>query len=114
MCIRDRGYRLELTENPAQAFRPRGGVTSTHEQNLVQGEIEAMLQKGAITELPQTELTKGFFSTLFLVPKKDGGMRSVFNLKGLNEFIPHHHFKMEEIQTLNDILKKNDWLTKWI
>ena len=106
------GYKIEFIKNPVQAFRPRVGVASAHEQSLMQEEIQAMLLKGAITELTQAEATKGFFSSLFLVPKKNGGTRPVFNLKGLNEFIPHHHFKMEGIQTLKDILSKDDWMTK--
>ena len=57
---------------------------------------QSMLQKGAISELPKTEATQGFYSSLFLVPKKDGGTRPVINLKSLNEFIVPHHFKMED------------------
>ena len=60
----------------------------------------------------QAEATKGFFSNLFLVPKKDEGMRAVFNLKHPNKFIPSHHFKMKGIHTLKDILRKDNWMTK--
>ena len=67
------GYKLESTENPIEAFHLRVGVAFTHEQSLIQEEIQSMLQKGAITELPHAEAMKGFFSKLFLVPKKDGG-----------------------------------------
>ena len=42
------------------------------------------------------------------VPKKDGGMRPVINLKSLNEFIAPHHFIMEGIHTLK---QKGDWMT---
>ena len=71
-----------------------------------------MLQKGAITEIPQVEAKQGFYSSLFLVPKKDGGMRPVINLKRLNEYVVPHHFKMEGIHILRDLLKRNDWMTK--
>ena len=60
--------------------------------------------------------TKGtvtrFYSTLFLVPKKDGGMRLVINLKSLNQFVPQHYFKMEGMHTLRDLLKARDWMCK--
>ena len=39
-------------------------------------------------------------------------MRPVVNLKGLNEYIVPHHFKMEGIYTLKDLLKIGDWMTK--
>ena len=54
----------------------------------------------------------GFLSTLFLVPKKDGGQRPVINLKSLNSFVNAPHFKMEGIHTLKSLLKKGDWLLK--
>ena len=54
----------------------------------------------------------GFHSTLFLVPKEDGGQRPVTNLKVLNSFVTVQHFKMEGIHTLKDLLKPGDWLAK--
>ena len=52
-----------------------------------------------------------FLSTLFLVPKKDGGV-PVVNLKSLNTIVEVPHFKMEGIHTLKSLLLKNDWLVK--
>ena len=70
-----------------------------------------MISKGAVTEL-QTLPVGGFLSTLFLVPKKDGGQRPVLNLKKLNSFINAPHFKIEGIHTLKSLLQKGDWLVK--
>ena len=39
-------------------------------------------------------------------------MRPVVNLKGLNEYIVHHHFKMEGLHTLRELLKPGDWMAK--
>ena len=49
---------------------------------------------------------------LFLVPKKGGGHRPIINLKKLNEFVPHHHFEMEGIHMLKDLLKQGDFMAK--
>ena len=108
------GYSIDFMGVPIQETRPRMGISSVSEQSLIQEEIQKMLLKGAIIELSQTEAAQGFFSSLFLVPKKDGGMRPVINLKQLNKFIPPHHFefKMEGMHTVKDLLKKGDWLTK--
>ena len=59
----------------------------------MQEEIQSMLTKSAIEET--TPKGDGFLSTVFLVPKKDGGQRPVINLKSLNRFAHTEHFKME-------------------
>ena len=72
-----------------------------------------MISKGVVSEIPTPLAQEGsFFSTLFLVPKKDGGQRPVINLKNLNSFINAPHFKMEGIHTLKSLLRKGDWLVK--
>lgn len=48
---------------------------------------------------------QGFLSSIFPVPQKDGGHRPIINLKKLNDFIPHTHFKMEGIHMLKDLLR---------
>ena len=100
---------LEFYRHPTQVTRPRGGVSLLQEQSLLNEEISKMLSKGAISELPPEEANQRFYSSLFLVPKKDGGTRPVINLKSLNEYVVPHHFKMEGIHTL---IKRNDWMTK--
>ena len=70
-----------------------------------------MLEKDAISPIT-TNLWDGYFSSIFLVPKKDGGHRPIINLKKLNGFIPHHHFKMEGIHMLKDLLKQEDFMAK--
>jgi ribonuclease HI len=71
-------------------------------------EIDQMLVKHAIEEVdPQT---LGFYSTFFLVPKKDGGQRPVLNLKGLNKFVQVRSFKMQTLQLVLQQLHQGDWL----
>ena len=40
------------------------------------------------------------------------GHRPIINLKKLNEFIPHLHFKMEGIHMLKDLLRQGDFMAK--
>ena len=54
----------------------------------------------------------GFLSQIFLVPKKDATHRPVINLKGLNHFVARHHFKMEGIHLIKDLLQEGDWMIK--
>jgi len=46
---------------------------------LLKEEIEALLSKQAIQEAPAS--LKGFYFSMFMVPKKHGGKRPVINLK---------------------------------
>ncbi len=43
--------------------------------SVLQQEVSSLLLKGAIEEIPSSDLNRGFFSRYFLVPKKDGGLR---------------------------------------
>ena len=106
------GFQIEFTEEPRQYARPRTPKLSSEEVELISEEVGAMLSKGAIRELNPREAERGFYSSLFLVPKKDGKMRPVINLKRLNSYIPPHHFKMEGTHTLRELLREGDWLTK--
>ena len=63
--------------------------------------------------MPTNEMLseKGFVSQLFAVPKKDGGIRPVVNLKVLNSYVKQVSFKMEGIHLLKDLLCPGDWMT---
>ena len=67
-----------------------------------------MLRKSAIEKVDQS--TPGYYSTFFIVPKKDGGHHPVLNLRPLSKRIVYHKFRME---TNTSILEKNsqgEWL----
>ena len=53
-----------------------------------------------------------FYSNLFLVEKKEGGQRPVINLSSLNSLARHHHFKMEDLKVVADILRPQDFISK--
>ena len=106
-----KGYEIEFSLKPHQTQKPYPAQLNQTQQELVSQEIKDMISKGAVTEL-QTLPVGGFLSTLFLVPKKDGGQGPVINLKKLNSFINAPHFKMEGIHTLKSLLQKGDWLVK--
>uniref|UniRef100_A0A1X7TB02 Uncharacterized protein n=1 Tax=Amphimedon queenslandica TaxID=400682 RepID=A0A1X7TB02_AMPQE len=75
------GYRIEFLSEPTERPPPQWGVALTSpEQSLLQEEVQKLLSKGAIEELAPRKADKGFYSSLFLVSKKDGGMRPVISL----------------------------------
>ena len=104
------GYQIDWTSHPRQAHEPACHHFSKDETESLESEIQTMLGKGAISLVANHR--DGFLSTIFLVPKKDGGHRPIINLKRVNQFIPHHHFKMEGIHMLKDLLKQGDFMAK--
>uniref|UniRef100_H2ZV35 Reverse transcriptase domain-containing protein n=1 Tax=Latimeria chalumnae TaxID=7897 RepID=H2ZV35_LATCH len=103
------GYEIEFVVDPIQLFPLRELTFSREQRSLVQVEVETLLQKQAISKV-DPEGVPGFISTLFLVPKKDGGPHPVINLKALNEVVIYHHFKMEGTHLLKDALQSQDWM----
>ena len=104
------GYCIEFHSMPVQTHHP---VTTCprEEHVLMEEEISALLAKGAIVQVARDSL-KGFFSTIFLIPKKDGKRRPVINLKVLNSFVVTTHFKMEGIQSVKELMVNSDWMTR--
>ena len=55
-------------------------------------EVQVLLSKGVV--VPCSHLSDEYVSPIFVVPKKDNEFRMILNLKNLNQFVEHHHFKM--------------------
>ena len=106
------GFQLPLVGQPTQATAPPQLQLSLEQQDLVSTEVQAMIEKRAISGVQPDQ--RGFVSQIFLVPKKDGGHRPVVNLKALNKFIVEEHFKMEGFHMVKDLVKPGDWLANWI
>ena len=75
---------------------------------LLREEIAELLKKWAV-ERVQNPGTLGFYSRLFLVPKKNGKLRPVIDLSLLNHYIHKQHFKMETVKSVSQSIMFNDW-----
>ena len=74
---------------------------------VIDDEVAAMLEKKAIEEIPPSP---GFYSRVFVVPKKDGGWRPIINLKKLNKlFLDPPHFRMDTTKDVSLLLRPGDW-----
>ena len=91
------GLDLVFQEGPPLSDSPIPmSQTSDKERfRLLSEEVQSLLLKRVIEEIPPTQSTPGFYSRLFLVPKKTGGMRPVIDLSILNSYLSVPHFKME-------------------
>ncbi|KAG1112461.1 hypothetical protein G6F42_014735 [Rhizopus arrhizus] len=57
-----------------------------------------------------TGYTPGFYSSIFGIPKKNGGVRPISNLKRLSQYLDAPHFKIETIRAVAQKIKSNDYI----
>ena len=88
-------YHLQLTEAPTQASVPQQTKCSQESKSQINSELQELLSKGAVVETQVSP--RNFVSSIFLVEKKDGGLRPVINLKDLNQFVKAEYVKMEAL-----------------
>ena len=75
-------------------------------QDLQQA-VDALLLKGAIERV--TNVTSlGYYSRLFLVPKKTGDLRPVIDLSTLNRHMVVPHFKMETQGSVRSAIRSQE------
>ncbi|KAL0199702.1 hypothetical protein M9458_002889, partial [Cirrhinus mrigala] len=83
----ERGYRIQFGVPPP----PFNGVSPTlvgPEQGLVmEQEVATLLRKEAIEVVPPHDRESRFYSRYFIVPKKDGGLRPILDLRLLNRSV---------------------------
>ena len=74
-------------------------------------EIDKLLTKGIIIETCYEE--KEFVSPISIPHKSNGEIKLILNLKQLNKSIEYHHFKMDSINTILNLIT-NDYFMAWI
>ncbi len=89
------------------------GVLSTElapQQVLaMEQEIKALLEKEAIEYVPHSNRETGFYNRYFIVPKKDGGLRPILDLRVLNVSIMKLKFKMLTLRQIVSQIRSEDW-----
>ena len=102
------GYKLEFLKIPP-FLGIKHTVVSSQKEDLISKEMGDLLKKNAIEFVPEREKQSGFYSTLFLIPKKNGKQRPVINLRPLNQYLAKKHFKMDTLQKVINLAKPGDW-----
>ncbi|CAJ0933392.1 unnamed protein product [Ranitomeya imitator] len=72
--------------------------------------IESLRQDGVIVPVPEDERFHGFYSNLFMVPKKGGTVRPILDLKLLNRFVKVRHFRMESLRSVIASMEQGKFL----
>lgn len=107
------GLDLQFKRPPPLSASPIPFTTSAdpHKILLLDSEVSMLLQKAAIELVSTTALDPGFYSRIFLVPKKTGGMRPVIDLSVLNTYLIIPHFKMETNRSIRASILPGMWAT---
>ncbi len=104
------GYTLQFGRNPSRFDGVQlTVVNSASKASVLQQDLSSLLLKGAIEEVPQSDIEQGFFSRYFLVPKRDGGLRPILDLSRLNLSFYKGKFKMLTLKTIMSQIQGGDW-----
>ena len=105
-----RGYCIEFQERPRfQGIRVTPIPQNADKRKSLLKEVEDLLRKSAIREVTEN-FQEGFYSTIFLAPKKNGTWRPVINLKPLNQYIRKIKFKMTTLKQIIQEVRPGDWM----
>ncbi|CEP09959.1 hypothetical protein, partial, partial [Parasitella parasitica] len=111
--IIQQGYNIQFHTPPPITTSPTPILPFSAEQSLlIDQAIKDLLQKAAIERVSyaQTREDPGFYSSMFVIPKKNVGVRPVFNLRKLNHYLDAPHFKMDTIKEVARMIQPNDYL----
>ena len=97
--------KIEFVDAPKMQHKTRSPKFLDEEINLIKDEIDKLLTKGIIKETCHE--TKEFVSPIFIFHKSNGGIRLILNLKQLNKNIEYHHFKIDSINTILNLITKD-------
>lgn len=108
LSVIEKGYHLELIRTP-----PITGLRRTRLRDgseFLCEEVAELCAKYAVEPVPPGQVGQGFYSTYFVVPKKDGGLRPILNLKAFNHYMQVQKFKMETMHSIIAIMQPGLWL----
>ena len=99
------GAKLEFN-CPVRQNVPRPQIRCSHEDKYkIDLEVNKYLNSGIIERANHSQCE--YVSQIFPVPKKSGGLRIILNLKPLNLDIVYKHFKMENLNTVLNLVEQD-------
>ncbi len=84
-------------------------LTSPRNAQALRQEIGCLLEKGAVERVPPHELESGFYSRYFVVPKRDGGLRPILDLRPINRALCERQFRMVTLKQILAQIRPGDW-----
>ncbi|XP_048017809.1 uncharacterized protein LOC125249543 [Megalobrama amblycephala] len=105
----EKGYKIQFGSRPPQFNGVLPTVVGPQQSLVMEQEVMTLLQKGAIERVPPPGKQSGFYSRYFIVPKKDGGLRPILDLRMLNRSVQKLKFKMLTLRQITTQIRSEDW-----
>ena len=105
-----KGLKVDWQTRPSCSYQCREPKFNADQTLALDQEVTDLLTKGALQRATDTH--PQFVGHLFLRPKKDGGMRPIYNMKPLNHYVQYQHFKMDNLSMTKTVIKPNDYMVK--
>ncbi len=105
----DRGYKIQFGSCPLLFYGVFPTLVGPEQALVMEQEVAILLRKEAIEVVPPLDRESGFYSRYFIVPKKDGGLRPILDLRLLNHSVRWLKFKMLTSKQVVSQIRSEDW-----
>ncbi len=89
-------------------FQRRGAVPNIASKRAG-SETRGTLEKGAIEKVPPNEQESGFYSGYFVIPKRDGGLRPILDLRPIDRALGKRPFRMLTLKQILAQIRPGEW-----
>ncbi|KAI2653767.1 Transposon Ty3-G Gag-Pol polyprotein [Labeo rohita] len=105
----EKGHAIQFGAPPPPFDRVFPTLVGPKQALVMEQEVETLLRKEAIEVVPPHARESGFYSRYFIVPKKDGGLRPIIDLRRLNHSVMKLKFKMLTVKQVVSQIRSEDW-----
>ena len=100
LSVVKRGYKIPFVKKPILSPSPHFFKQSA--SPVLEEEVQKLLQKRAVESINPED--PGFYSQIFLVPKRNGKLRLIIDLSRLNKFLNIQSFSMETVNKVRNAI----------
>ncbi len=104
-----RGYTLQFRRRPPRFNGVVQSLTLPRNAQVLRQEVCNLLEKGAIEKVPPSERESGFYSRYFVIPKRDGGLCPILDLRPINRALGKRPFRMLTLKQILAQIRSGDW-----
>ncbi len=109
LSVKERRYTLQFRHRPPRFNGVVQSLTLPRNAQALRQEIGCLLEKGAVERVPPSELESVFYSRYFVVPKRDGGLRPILDLRSINRALCKRPYRTITLKQILAQIRPGDW-----